>query len=803
LRVSLVKELMEAGSKERARFFEKFSAMWYKVISMRRFGLLIIMLAALSGQIFAQEIIEKIEVVGNDRISAETIIYYLSTREGDYYNESLLKKDFMVLWSTGFFSNLRIEEEDGQRGKIVKIYVQENPVIKNVVFRTGKKVKENDIVNKLKEKDEYIAAYSYYNPARVQKAKKTIRELLEEKGLQVNRIEAELVHKSQNEVDLVFRIDEGAKLRVGEVVFVGRTKIPDSYLLEAMKENRSHNLFNYISGKDVFKKSKVEDNLAEIKKRLQEYGYMEASVGEPRIEEITRKNVLFSKQKMMKISVPVDPGYVYRTGEIKIEGHKFFTTRYLQSLVKLKPGEIYSSKLREKTVESMGESYRNFAFLYAQIVPVESLDPKRKVVNVTFNVYEGEVAFLRRLNFKGNTFTKDKVLRRELLIREGDRFSLAMFKDSLLRLKQLGLVDVEKEPDIKPDPENPSQIDVNLNVRELQRNNIQFTAGYSGYEGTFVAFSYSTVNFLGTGETLDLTLQHGKRVKNYSFGMTKPYVFDRPMTLGFNIFDRKVVIPYLYNQFAKGINLIFGTRIYEYWRFNLNYTYQKTILEVPSYEDEEGQQYFYNPYFYPGKYFVSAFEPMIYRSTIDSPLTPSRGTSITAALKYAGSFLGGDVHLIRPRFEFARYQPFISNHVLGFHVEYMFIKPIGNHQVPYWERFFLGGEQSIRGYEYYTIGPRDERNILIGGEKSFIANFEYIIPFGGPLYGILFYDMGNALLPSQKFSLKNMYTSTGLEIRVFVPALRVPFRLIFAFNNRKIYYDDSNFAFRFAVGTTF
>ncbi len=517
---------------------------------------------SLAGTLAAQEIIERIEVYGNERISRETIIYYLSSREGDYYNEALLKRDFKVLWSTGFFANLRIEEENGARGKIVKIYVEENPVIKSVIFRTGKKVKESDIVNKLKEKDEYIAPHSYYNPYRVQKARRIIKELLEDKGLQAERIEAQLVSRPNNEVDLVFRIEEGSRLRVGEVVFVGRTKIPDSFLIEAMKENRQHSLFNMIANKDVFKKSKIEENLAQIKKKLQEYGYMEATVGEPRFEEITRRNALFSKQKMMRIIIPVEPGHVYRTGEIKIEGNKFFTTRYLQSLVKLQPGEIYSSKKREKTVESMGESYRNFAFLYAQIIPVENLDPKNKVVNVTFNINEGEVAYLRKLEFKGNTFTKDRVLRREFLLREGDRFSLAVFKDSVLRLKQLGLVDVEKEPDIKPDPENPSQIDVNLTVRELQRNNIQFTAGYSGYEGTFVAFTYSTVNFLGGGETLDLTLQHGKRVKNYSFGMSQPYVFDKPMTLGFNVFDRKVNIPYLYNQQAKGIRLMYGTRVY-------------------------------------------------------------------------------------------------------------------------------------------------------------------------------------------------------------------------------------------------
>jgi len=762
-----------------------------------------LMIILLAGALSAQEVVEKIEVVGNNRISKDTIAYYLTCREGDYYNEALLKKDFRVLWSTGFFSNLKIEEEDGQKGKVIKIYVEENPVIKNVIFKTGKKVKEGDIVNKLKEKDENIVAHSYYSPYKVQKAKKTIKELLEEKGLQAARLDTELISKGSDEVDLLFRIDEGPKLRVGEVVFVGKNKVPDSFLVQAMKDNRVHNLLNWISSKDVFKKTKLEDNINEIKKKLQEFGYMEASVGEPKIEEVTKKSVLFKKQKMMRIIIPVDPGLVYRTGEIKVEGNKFITSSYLLNMVKLKPGEIYSSKKREKTIEDMGEMYRNFAFIYAQIVPVENLDPKNKVVNVTFNINEGEVAFLRRLNFAGNTFTKDKVLRREMMLREGDRFSLAMFKDSILRVKQLGLVDIDKEPDIKPDPENPNQIDVNLNVKELQKNNIQFSAGYSGYEGTFVAFSYSTVNFLGGGETLDLTLQQGKRVKNYSFGLTEPYIFDRPMTVGFNVFDRKVNIPYLYSQLSKGISLVYGMRWIEYWRFNLNYTFQNTTLDFPSYDDYGSNYYYNNPYFYAGTYHVSAIEPMLYRSTIDSPLTPSRGTSYTAALKYAGSFLGGEVHLIRPRIDLAHYQPFISNHVLGFHVEYMIVKGMKGHAVPYWERFFLGGEQSVRGYDFYTIGPRDENEILIGGQKSLVMNFEYIIPFGGPLYGIVFYDLGNTWLSGQKVNLKDVYTSTGLEVRVFVPALRVPFRLIFAYNNRKIYTDSSNFAFRFAVGTTF
>jgi outer membrane protein insertion porin family len=764
---------------------------------MRKFALLLVVVL-LPAALFAQEVIEKIEVVGNDRVTPETILYYISSRVGDYFDEQQVQRDFRVLWSTGFFSDLKIEDFPGTRGKILRITVEENPVVKSVTFKTGKKLKENDIVNKLKEKDQNILPYSYYSPAKVEKMKKTISDLLSEKGLLAAKIDTELKKEGKNEVEIVLKIDEGPKLRVGDVVFEGATKLPPSTLEWAMKDNRPHTLINWIVGKDVYKQNKLPDDVDLIKKKFQENGYMEATVGQPRVEEYTKRSIFFKKQKMIRIIIPVNPGYLYRVGEITLEGNKAFAAKGLRTMVKLQPGEVYSTKDREKTIEDISELYRNWGYLYVQVSPVENLDPKRKIVNVTFNIYEGEIVYLHRLEFRGNNYTKDKVIRREMLIREGERFSLAMFKDSVLRIKQLGLVDLEKDPDFKTDPDDPTKMDVTVNVKELQRNNIQFSAGYSGYDGTFLAFSYSTVNFLGAGENLDLTIQQGKRIRNYSFGFSEPYVFDQPITAGFNIYNRYYDYSALglYTQKAKGVDLTLGARLFGYWRANLTYTIQKINVSYP-----EGTAL--APIYGSGTFYESSVTPMLYRSTIDSPLTPRHGTMYSAFVKFAGSFLGGDVDIIKPQIEFSHYQPFISNHVIGFHAEYEFIKAYNNSQVPYWEKFFLGGERSIRGYEVYSIGPKNESGLILGGDKALVINAEYIIPIGGPLYGILFYDIGNALASSQSLSFKNMYTSTGLEARIFVPALRVPFRLIFAYNNRTLYTGQSNFAFRFAIGTTF
>ncbi|NIM59167.1 MAG: outer membrane protein assembly factor BamA [Candidatus Aminicenantes bacterium] len=740
--------------------------------------------------LFGQETLEKIEIIGNERVTRDTVLYYLSSREGDYYSEELLRRDFRVLWSTGFFSNIRIEKEDGVRGKIVKIIVEENPVIKNIIYKTGKKLKENDITNKLKENDEYILPYSYYNEFKIKRIQETIEDLLLEKGLTSGKVKVKVDKKGKNELEVVFDISEGPKVRVGEVEFEGSTKLLKSVVRGAMKQNKKHGIIPWITGKDVFKQNKLSEDLESIKEKYREYGYMEVTVGEPRIEEITKRTVLFKKQKMKKIIIPVNPGYRYTVGEVKIEGNEILSTKGLRRLIKFKEGDVYSTKIREKSIEEIGEIYRNLGYIRSAVYPVEKLEPKRKRVNVTFNIIEGDVVYLGRLEFKGNTFTKDKVIRREMLLREGDRFSLALFKDSILRMSQLGLVEPVGEPEIRPDPKDPNKMDVVMNVKELQRNNIQFSAGYSGYEGTFIALSYSTVNFLGAGEKLELMVQHGKRIKNYMFGFSEPYFLDYPVSLGFNVYNRYIIYPFLFDQKAKGANLTVGGRVKGYLRSSLTYAYEYIDINA-----EEGSYY----YDFRGGYGISSITPMVYRSTVNSPLTPTRGSLYMVSSKFSGGFLGGDMSFIKPRFEWSFFHPLVLNHVVGFHVEYQFIKVLGDSGVPIWEKFYLGGERSIRGYEIYSI--RGDQNI--GGEKSFVFNAEYIIPVGGPLYAIFFYDMGNAFARDQKINLSNLYSSTGLEVRIFVPALRVPFRLIFAYNNRKIHADDSNFAFRFAIGTTF
>jgi len=721
-------------------------------------AVLIAMMVLLPLVVYGQEVIEKIELVGNELVTEDTVLYYLTFKEGDYFNKDSLQDGFKVLWATGYFSDIKIEAVDGEKGKVIRVYVKENPIIKKITYKTGKRIKEKDIVDKLKEENVNILPYSYYRPYSIRRIEDTIKSIMEEKGLAAGKVKTEVKNRGKNEVEIIFNVDAGRKIRIGDVVFEGEPKLRESTLMNALKENKEHSFISWASGKDTFKQDQLESDVSNLVEKYKEHGFMEAQVGEPVVKEIEKRSIFFKKQTMKQIIIPVDAGYLYFVGDVTIEGNEFFNAKNLRTLIPMREGNIYSIDDREKGVEEISKLYQNFGYMYVRIIPVERLDPKNKKVNVTYNIVEGPVAYIHRMEFKGNTYTNDKVMRREMMIREGNRFSYDMFKNSLLRINQLGLVEIKQDPNIYPDPQDPTKVDVTINVTELQRNNIQFSAGYSGYQGAFVSLSYSTVNFLGAGEKLELTATYGKRTKIYSFGFTEPYIFDLPLNAGFNIYDRYIVYPGLFNRKGRGINVHLGGRVRGYWRARLSYGLE--FLEMSEYEGEEGDDYYSNLYYSMYGYNYN----------------------------YYPYYYGG---------------PLIGNTSLGFHVEYKFINSIGDSAIPYWERFYLGGERSIRGYDIYTIGPRSMEGYNMGGVKSLVFNAEYIIPLGGPVYAILFYDRGNAYSSEQKIDINNMYSSAGLEARVFVPALRVPFRLIFSYNNRISRTGDSNFKFRFAIGTTF
>lgn len=753
------------------------------------------------------EIIQKIILEGNRKVSTDTVRFYMKSREKGYYSVTALRKDFHSLWETGFFQDISIESKDGTQGKIVTINVKENPLIASVTFKTGKKIKESDIVDRLQQNNILFSAFSYYNPAKLKKAQRVIKEFLLDKGYSQGRADIGVKDDpAKNQVTLTVDVIRGPKTRIGEVVFTGldTKKVSAGFLRRGMKNNQTHSILSMLGSKDVYNREKIDEDLEEVKLRLMQKGFLEAKVGTPSVSMIKKASVTGRGQKMMRIEIPVKSGPQYRVGDIKLEGNTVVKTQFLNRLVTLQKGDIYDIKKRNRIRESIVEIYGSLGYIFCQVLPQENLDPIKKTADLTLRLQEGDVAYLGKLEFRGNTFTRDAVLRREWLLQEGRRLNLSALKNCITRMQQLGLVAIEKAPDFKPDPEDPTRMNIDVEVKEVNRQSVNFQLGYSGYEGLYGTLGYSTKNFMGRGETLGLTLQYGSQSKQYRISFMEPYFMNLPVNLGFSIYKTSLDYPDLYTVAEEGISLTASGRIYRFLSGSLTYTFKNVKAS-----DISDSLLASNPLLAVNyqQGLVSSIAPSLYYSTVDSPIFPSSGTKVLLRYTLAGGVLGGETDYHKTRFQFLKLvRPWKKlRHSLGVQLVAESLVPFGEGTLPLYTRIFLGGENSIRGFEIYNIGPRNEDGYVTGGNKAFHINLEYNIPFNNErsISASLFYDIGNAYDFGEPISLKNVYSSMGMEFKIFVPMLNVPFRLIFAYNPRTLEPGDSHFTFRFAVGPSF
>jgi outer membrane protein insertion porin family len=742
--------------------------------------------------LFSQLAIERVEIRGNKRIPRETILYYFGLRAGYPYEEKAMEEGLEALWATGYFKDIKVAVDKEARGQVVSLFLTEYPIVKKFAFKT-EKIKEREILARLHEKDIDFSPYSLYDPQKINRIVIAIQEMLAEKGYNQGKVDFETLEKGRFQVEVLFHIEEGARYRIAEIAFEGNPKLKKSILLGAFQNNKEHNLLSWLKGKDIFRKAKLKEDLDNLKDRYRELGYADVKIGNPVIKEFTRSAFLLGKQRMKEIIVPVDAGDRYSVGKIEIKGNKFFTAQQINPLIQLREGDMYNGRIETRAVERIRELYQNSGYFFAQVLSAEYLDSKNLKIDVTFDIREGDRIYLKRLKIIGNTFTKDIILRREMLVVEQDIFHLDSFSKSLKKLMRSGMVRLEDSPEIRLYSENPTQIDLSLKVAEVYTNEWQLTGGYSGYQGAFFGGNLSTVDFLGAGEKLDLKVEYGERSKNYSIGFFEPYLFDRSLSFRFGLFQRDVVYPDLFDRKGRGIQLGFDVKVEDYWWAGVGYNFEQ--VDAASYGIGESES--------ATDQNISSVSGFLFRDSVDNPLFPSEGMRCSLSCELAGGPLGSDIQYVKPVFDGTLFFPAFGNNVFGFHLAYRTILPLGDSEVPFWERFYLGGERSLRGYDVYSIGPRDLEGQNRGGEKSLVFNIEYMMPVVGPLFSILFFDAGNAVSRSEKIDLTDLYWSSGLEMRLWISELQVPVRFIFAYNNRLNGQKNSHFAFRLAFGASF
>jgi outer membrane protein insertion porin family len=788
-----------------------------------------------SGPLPAQEapsedtspIVESVEIRGNQYVQTETLLYYVSTKAGDRYDEQRLRADFRRLWDTGFLDDLTIEVKDGPRGKIVIFGVSERKRIQIVDYRGSKELTSSNIEDELKKRDAQVRIDTFYDLGKARKVEAIIREMLAAKGRPFATVKHEAKPIGGAAEQLSFTIDDGPKAKVKSVVFDGNHVYSDGKLAGKMKKIKPSGFWNlsWLGGKTTYTDSKWlgEPPDPGDQKRIEDFylnnGYVTARVGQPKLSYTDGKSGFFKRKpvKWVTLTVPITEGEQYRVGKIDFEGLTVLKEEFVRPLFKLETGDVYNESKFKKGFDKLRDMYGSIGYFQWTGGPKRKPDPARKVVDVTLAMDEDKRYYVGQIHVTGNDTTRDKVVRREIYMNEGDVFNTEALKATIRRINQLGYFKpMEGAPDLAPSEKGDDKLDITFKVEEQNRNQFTFGGGVSGLEGTFVNASFSTTNFLGAGETFQLSAQTGRRTQNYQLAITEPYLFDRPITAGFDIFKRKITYESFnnvvgYTQEGKGISLIFGFSVGRFSRLFTNYSYEVIKIggiDVPGGAGENttpGGPVF-NPLLFGGDLdnrTESRFTPNYVYNTVDNPFTPRRGMKQTLTFQVAGGPLGGTVDYFRPSIESIFYLPVGKKMALGTRIETAYIRPYSDTlRLPVYQRYFLGGETQVRGYNIRSIGPVDQMGRLLGGNKYVLGNAEYYFDLFGPIRFLLFFDAGQAYLEGEKIDLGQLKLSTGAELRFVMPVLNVPFRLIYAYNPNPLVFTPKT-TFKFAVGTTF
>ena len=774
------------------------------------------------GPAWAQsDVISEINVSGNRRIPAETIKSRIFVKPGDIYDTAALERDFNSLWNTGYFEDIKILREQTPKGWRLIFQVKEKPTIRTIDYAGASSVSNSDILDRFKLDKVGLVVESQYDPTRIKKAEVSIKGLLSEHGRQFATIRSEVRQIPPAAVGITFVIKEGPKVKVGKIAFVGNKNINSRILRGAMKNLKPVGIPHSIFLESLFAKTydatKLEEDTERVRAEYQNRGYFKAGGGDPKTEihDTGHKGphiplIQSGAGKAVDITIPIDEGEKYRLGKITFKNNKAISnTAALRSLFPLKDGDIFSREKIAKGLEALRKAYGQFGYINYTGVPSTTFDDDKKLAFLEIDVDEGKQFYVRRIEFVGNTTTRDKVIRRELALEEGGVYNSILWERSLLRLNQLSYFDQLKpdDPNVteKKLDEKNGQVDLTLKVHERGKNSVGLNGGVSGLEGAFIGLNYSTNNFLGRGETLNVQISLGNLARSVMFGFTQPYMFDRPLQLGVSVFGNKIS----YNQ-ARQLSIFSGQTLNlpsaqlqnlqnysqssvgfnsslsyplrrSFKRLGITYSLDRSTL-IPlstaskSLFDFIAFRGISGPNAVNG-IITSKIFPNFSFNTLDSGISPHHGHQMTLGAELAG--LGGTVRSFRPIVQYKQFVPMQNGrNALGFTINGSFITGFGGLVAPPFQRFFMGGENDIRGFDIRSVSPvaylpssnvitltnpdgtpvpKNPANprlgnwtipipvdqiVFPGGDMSVWTNLEYRITIAGPVAIAPFIDAG-------------------------------------------------------------
>jgi outer membrane protein insertion porin family len=766
------------------------------------------------------------QVLGNRRIPKETILARMFSRAGDAYDATTVERDFNSLWNTGYFEDVRIEREDTPKCIQLVVVVREKPTIREILYPGLNVISQSDLLDRFKKEKVGLSVESQYDPEKVAHARAVILEVLAEHGHQFGKVTVEYKTIPPAHVSLTFRIKEGPTVKVGRIKFEGNHALRKGELRDAMKNLKPIGIPHSLIFENLFARtydqSKLEEDTERVQQAYRDKGYFRAEVGDAQTQVRDETGFSFltlhpQHGKRIDITIPIKENGRYRLSGITFHGNKAVTNvKALRSLFAMKDGDYFNASLVGKGLENMRKAYGQLGYINFSAVPTPKIDEANHSLSLDVDIDEGKPFYVSRIEFTGNTVTRDKVIRRELLLEEGQVYNSHLWEISILRLNQLNYFNplrVETDSETHQNQEEGT-VDLLLKLTEKGKNSIGLNGGISGLSGAFIGTNYQTNNFLGLGETLSISANLGNLSRTLALGFTEPYFRDKPLTLGVQVFTSKydynaaknyqtagagninlnqqqLNLIQNYNQSTTGFTVSTSYPIKRsFKRVGLTYSFNRSSIQAFS----QASQNLFETIAFRGiasgqnalnGIYTSSITPSFLYSTIDSPLRPHSGKSVSVALPFAG--LGGSVRYVSPVFEFKQFKPISGLHfrrdgrnVFGYRFQASYVTGFGGEVAPPFNRLYSGGENEIRGFDIrsatpYAFVPTRVNFALqngdgtcpsingggsspnfncvtmplptytiasVGGDTNFVNNVEYRIPIAGPVSFAMFNDFG-------------------------------------------------------------
>jgi outer membrane protein insertion porin family len=696
--------------------------------------------------------IETIRVIGNRRIPRETILARLFTHQGDAFDPISIERDFNSLWNTGYFENLRIEREDSDKGIILDIFVKEKPTIREINYKGLNAVSQSDVLDRFKKEKVGLSVESQYDAAKILRATTVLKDILSEHGHQFATVKLDIKDIPPASVQVNFNIKEGPTVKVGNIKFVGNQHLSGLLLRRAMKNLKPIGIPYSIFFENIFPQtfdaSKLEEDTERVRLAYRDKGYANAAIEEPKTQIRDEGGLNWftfrpNKGKRIDILMPVEEGARYRLGTITFTGNKAVANvKALRATFALKDGDWFNATMIQKGLENLKKAYGQLGYINFGAIPKPVYDDQKKTVSLQIDIDEGKPFYVSRIEFQGNTITRDKVIRRELMLDEGSVYNSQLWEYSLLRLNQLEYFEplkVDQDSEAHQDAE-AGTVDLLLKVKEKGKNSIGLNGGISGLSGAFLGVNYSTNNFLGLGETLSLQGNLGNVSRQFMFGFSQPYVRNRPLNLGFQLFNTKTdynaaksyqtttgLSPNLtqaqqsltqnYNQSSTGLTFSLSYPLKRHAFQRVGMTYSLTRSDITAFSTAS-QTFFQTISFRSGIQGSNSLAGIVNSNasfsyiynTINNPLRPRNGKEYTAVFQIAG--LGGNVRYISPLVAYKRFMPMHyllpnpnGRNILGVRAQLGHVQGFGGDVAPPNNRFYTGGEGDIRGFDIRGATP--------------------------------------------------------------------------------------------------